>query len=185
MAKYTRDSVVFRDNSEIPSDIYTVKFTSFIKKQSSTDRPMIEASCSIVSPETVQVGDKTIMVQGRSFKMYNLLDPVETYGLGQLVDGLTRGGLNPTEVFELPEDEIWPEDDNNKVLAKMVNKTCNMRLFSEQSFMMTKPTQEERRRGIKPTQQLGPDGSPIKIGFAIKGDFSNITGPADQDGAPY
>lgn len=179
MATYNKDSVVFGDGSEIPTGVYTIRITKMEKtKSKSSGNLMIKTSGEIIDPPSVEIGDKTVAVAGRKPRdWYNILNPESNFGVGRLIEGLTRGGLVPAEVQELPEGELF--DDEN--LQPFIGKCLQMTVRCTPKFLMRPPTEAERAEGKKEYQQLtGKDGKPLSQGFQLETDWSMVVGPADD-----
>lgn len=178
MAKYNKDSVVFGDGSEIPTGVYTIRITAMEKKKSSKGNMMIRASGEIVDPPTVTIGDKTVAVAGRRPRdWYNVLDPSSTFGVSRLVEGLTRGGLDPVEVQGLDEGELF-DDDN---LQPFIGKLLQMTVKCTPKYLMRPPTQQEISQGVTGYQQLlDKNNQPLSQGFQLETDWSMVVGPADS-----
>ena len=187
MAKYSNDQIVYGDNSEIPAGVYTVRITKMVFKRSKeAKKPMIEAAGEIVSPATVECGGKQVQVAGRPLRnWYNLLDPASTYGLGRLIEGLRRGGLDPAVVQSdyLDEGEIFNDGEGDpKALQLFVGKSVNMRVDCKPRDAMRPPTEAEKAAGKTDYQPLldPATGKPLTSGYQLETSWGNVVGPAED-----
>lgn len=181
MAKYRTEEVVRGLEVAFPTDCFVVRITELKRKRSSNGNLMVECDIEIMSPKTVDTpSGVTVQTAGLKARMWNLLDPSETYGLSKLVSALKRGGLDPVEVQGLEEGELFSDEPAD--LAKFVGKCVNMTLSCEQKPVMRNPTPEQAAAGVKREQLLDKNGKPMYNGYQIIADFGNITGPASDDG---
>ena len=183
MATYTKDNVVFGDNTEIPNGVYTVRITDMKWRLSSSGNPMIEAAGEIVYPATVEVNGKTIQVAGRKLRnWYNLLDPSSPYGAARLIEGLTRAGLNKLQ--DLPEGVLFDDGENNpRALEVFKGAELNMMVRCSPRKCMRPPTMEERQRGITDYQPIKDPNTneDVVLGYQLETDWSQVVGPADKN----
>lgn len=186
MAKYEKNNVVFGDNTEIPTGVYTVLITDMRKRVSSNGNPMIETAGEICDPPTVSVNGKTVQVAGRRLRnWFNILDPSSPYGVGRLVAGLQRAGLNPTELQQLGDGEIF--DDSEELLKVFVGKKLRMRVVCRPNKLMRPPTEEEKAAGKTDYVPLTDpvSGKELSSGYQLETSWGDVVGPAEEGGLPY
>ena len=155
------------------------------RRSKEAKKPMIETAGEIVSPATVECGGKQVQVAGRRLRnWYNLLDPASTYGLGRLLEGLRRGGLDPQTVQSdyLDEGEIFNDGEGEpKALQLFVGKSINMRVDCKPRDAMRPPTEAEKEEGetdYKPL--LDHAGKPLTSGYQLETSWGNVVGPAES-----
>ena len=178
MATYKTEEVVRGLDTAFEPDVFTVRIVKNEKQKSGTGNPMVVTSIEVIDPPSARaVGGKgKVALAGTKIKLYGMLNPSESWGLGKLLAGLKAAGLSPASVMELEEGVEF--DDSPEQLNKYVGKCFRMTLLCEQRPLMKVQSPEDKAAGLKKEQAKDAAGNLLYNGYQIKADWQQVAGPA-------
>lgn len=182
--KMTEGVSLWNNKTPFPKDRYAltcIEESLEISKESKN--PMIKRTWEITSPETAQLGDKTITVAGLKITTYRVTKVHAEDGeswhpeksdkcFGQLRDELVSLGHT--------DDSI--DDENPPLIAK--GKTVDAIVYAREDVARKAPTAEQLRKGVRVGDSIkNADGSEVKT-YQLQ--IESILGLASkQVGTPY
>lgn len=179
---FRTDEVVFGDDSEIPSNVYTAAITKFDFGKSQAGNPQFVLGCEITDPVQVTFKGQNVNVAGRAFTIYNSADPSDRErGLGRLISGLTKAGLKPSEVQELGEGEAISTEP--ELMKRFLGKQFQVYIRCQPDIMMRLATPEELEINpkLKYVEVLDGNRKPAIKGYKLSAFMTDIIGPAMEN----
>jgi len=176
---YKKEEVVRGLDKPFASNSFTVRITKMEKTRSAAGNSMVTADIEVVEPQFVMSGSDKVQTAGLTGRLFGMLDPSNPLGLAKMVGALERAGLNPQEVQELNDDEVFEADDPEKLRA-FVGKTMRITLSCRPRVSMQYPTPEEKASGKKPMPLKDSQGKDITSGNVLDCDWGNVTGPGGE-----